>query len=608
MALVENRESIKRRLQEEAARQWGIEESDVKNGSFDPLVNLLFGALAVESEKIWHEMEASRSRIVKRMVETVLPEVVTGIMPAHSVMVARPASGTAEIHPTDQFSVQGNEQVCFSPAGSFKLSGAKVMFVATGARIDKIGASTTREQVIRLDIDKVLPPQTCWLGIEPADDWHEDEILLFINWPTLADRARYLSFTSSMQFFYEQKSERNQAAKITASMGIRPVVNGSGRDIPFFATYEKTARDYYHPHFISLSQLPLGDKRPLQKYPTAWEQRLEDAEKALFQDDLLWIKVICPASVTPDAMDRMEVTANCFPVLNRKLIRQRGKLQPLFNVYALTDEGGFLTIDRVVNGDGEELSPVTQKEVNKGQNVYALRMKNVARFDHRDALQNLANLTAHMRDDLAAFNILDNTILNTHLETISKGVTKLKEHIESAEHELPLIYLMVRTKSRGNMIDVYFWSSVGSKGNGYPAQTRLIPDSGNQVKTEAAVFLLPSSGGRDPMDDSQMQKAFREAILTRGKAVTIEDFRTIAKSVMGSAALNVEVKKSLSIGEANKEGVRRILHVNIIGNPAQKQTEEYWLKQAQEVKNTLEQRSTGVLPMFVSVEGYKWQL
>jgi hypothetical protein len=608
MALIENRESIKRRLQEEAARQWGIEESEVKNGSFDPLVNLLFGALAVESEKIWHEMEASRSRIVRRMVETVLPEVVTGIIPAHAVMVARPASGSAEIHPTDQFSVQGNDQICFSPAGSYKLSGVKIMFIATGARVDKIGPSATREQVIRLDVDKALPPQTCWLGITPPDDLNMDEMVLFMNWPTLTDRARCLSFTSSMQFFYDQRSETNQPASIPSSMGIKPIVNGSPRDNTFFEAYEKTARDYYHPHFITLRQLPLTDKRQLKKYPFSWEQTLEDAEKALFQDDLLWIRVNCPPSITPDVMDRMEVTANCFPVLNRKLIRQRGKLQPLFNVYALTDEKGFLTIDKVLNGDGEALSPVTQKEVSKGQNVYALRMKNVGRFDHRDALQNLTDLTTHMRDDLAAFNTLDNTILNTHLEMINKGVSKLKEHIETADYELPLIYLMVRTKSRGNMIDVYFWSSVGSKGNGFPAQTRLLPDSGNQIKTEAAMLLLPTAGGRDPMDDSQRQKAFREAILTRGKAVTIEDFRTIAKGVLGTSAIHVEVKKSLNIGEANREGVRRILHVNIVGNPAQKQTEEFWLKQAQEVKNTLEQRSTGVLPMFVSVEGFKWKL
>ena len=110
------------------------------------------------------------------------------------------------------------------------------------------------------------------------------------------------------------------------------------------------------------------------------------------------------------------------------------------------------------------------------------------------------------------------------------------------------------------------------------------------------------------MNETQMQKAFKEAILTRGKAVTIEDFRTIAKGILGDLALHIDVKKSLSIGEANKEGVRRILEVSIKPDLTQKQTEEYWLKTAQHVKNTLEQCSTGVLPMFVSVLGYNWKL
>jgi putative transposase len=57
------------------------------------------------------------------------------------------------------------------------------------------------------------------------------------------------------------------------------------------------------------------------------------------------------------------------------------------------------------------------------------------------------------------------------------------------------------------------------------------------------------------MDDVQMQKALKKTLLTRGRAVTLEDYRTIAKNYLGDTALKVEVKKGLGIGEWQKDDV-----------------------------------------------------
>ncbi len=135
----EDKESIRNRLHKEAARQWGVDEIDLKNGSFDPLVDLLIGAFATETEKIWQEIEDSRAHTVQRMVSAILPETVTGIIPAHAVMLARPTSDQAETAPSDQFATVGNNAITMSPAGAFQLSGATVKIIASGSRIDKIG-------------------------------------------------------------------------------------------------------------------------------------------------------------------------------------------------------------------------------------------------------------------------------------------------------------------------------------------------------------------------------------------------------------------------------------------------------------------------------------
>ncbi|MPR36072.1 type VI secretion system baseplate subunit TssF [Salmonirosea aquatica] len=609
MPIVENRASIKQRLRAEAARQWGLDENDLKNGSFDPLVDLLFGAFAVETEKVWHELEVARSRVVKRMVETVLPEVITGILPAHTVLMARPVTGPAEVQPRDQFLAAGSDSAVFSSAGTFELSGATLQYIATGSRIDKVGAGSSRETVIRLNGGKSVGAYTVWIGIEPPTVGEVDSLVLFLNWSALAERARFLSYTASVKFFYgRDASLARLPIPVSVRQGIYSTSDASGPQAGYMARYEETVQNFYAPHFVTLDHLPLTDKRQLKKYPEAWEGTLEPAEKALFQQELFWLKMVAPAALTPEALDRLEIATNCFPAVNRKLVRQRGKLQPLFNVFALTEESGFLAIDRVMNGDGEELTPVGQHSPLSGDNVYSLRKRNVARFDHRDAFEKLTDVTHHLRDDLAAFNALDNSILTTHLDTINRGITKLREHLDTFTHQLPLLHILVRTRSQGSVLDVHFWSSLGSRGNGLAAQTKLKPEPTNQLKTDAALLMVPSSGGRDPLDEGQMQGAFREAILTRGKAVTVEDFRTIARSVLGDSAERVTVRKNLSIGEGAREGVRLVLEVGIVPIPSQKQTEEFWLKQAQLVKNKLEQCSTGVLPLFVQVEGFSWKV
>lgn len=603
---IETKESIKNRLHQEAARQWGVDEIDLKNGSFDPLVDLLFGAFATETEKVWQEIESSRSHTVKRMVEAVLPETITGILPAHSVMLIKAASGPVEIIPSDQFITAGSNPVTMSPAGSFRLAGATVKYIASGSRIDKINAAFQRETAFRINSGKPIASQTCWVGIELPDKQIPDQLTLFFNWNSTSDQAKYISYVPLIEFRNSASGTFSDPVKRYERLeGILPFQSSAADD--FFKPIEESVRESYASHFVTLTGLS-GQSECIH-YPKEWAGMIPEANsKTLFPTTLLWIRLQCPASIPADALDRMEVLANCVPVLNRKLVHQRGRLQPLFNVYGLKDDAGFMSIQKVADGDGETLSPVAKDRLSEGQNVYAVRNRGIARFDKRDAFESLSDVTAKMRDDLAAFNALDISAVSNHLETINKSVSKLKEHLETFDFNLPQIYILVKTRSAGTILDVYFWTSEGERANGLRALTKLNPESGNRFKAETCFLMLPTTGGRAPMDDAQMQKAFKEALLTRGRAVTIEDYRTIAQTLLGNKALKVTVKKGLGVGEGHKEGLRFALDITIFPNPSTEQSEEYWMKQARLVKNSLLQKSAGLMPLYIAVDGFNWKM
>jgi len=607
MEIVETKESIKRRLQSEAARQWGVDESELRNGSFDPLIDLLFGAFSVESEKIWQEMEISRSRIVSRMVENILPEALTGIIPAHAVAMIKPVSGNSDILQTDHFYTSGNDPVHMTAAGSFHLSGSSIQIIATGNRIDKINNSSQRESLVKLSQNNAVTPNTCWLGIDLPENSNLDTLPLFFNWPETQDRVKYLPYISAISFSGDNpKPASSQTFRFKSQNGIEFLYRKESQN-NFFDGYEENVRNYYKPYFITISGF--GNNVSKKRYPEEWnEQLLDQSTKATLSQELYWIKLICPAAIPAEALNRLEIISNCVPVINRKLIHQRGRLQPLFNVFGLADDAGFLEIERVLNGDGEILTSVDQKEISERQNVYALRKKNVARYDHRDAFESLVDVTAKIRDDLAAFEAMDNSILTNHLDIINRSISKINEHLETIDYKVPQIYVLVKTKSAGTILDVYFWTSLGSKANGISAFSKLNQESSNSFKSSAALLISPSVAGRDVMDETQKQKAFKESILTRGRAVTVEDFRTIALNHLGKSALEVEVKKGFKIGQTSEVGLLKVLEINILPEPSLKENEEWWLKQAQLLKNSLEQRSTGVLPLVISVEGFNWRL
>ncbi|SKB47704.1 hypothetical protein SAMN05660293_00421 [Dyadobacter psychrophilus] len=605
MPILETKESIKSRLHKEAARQWGVDEIDLKNGSFDPLVDLLFGAFATETEKIWQEIESSQSHTVKRMAEAVLPETITGIIPAHSVLLVKTNSGPTDIIPSDQFTTQGNNQITMSPAGSFRLSGATVRFIATGSRIDKVSATFQRETAFRIP-GRPIDQQICWVAIEIPEKDVPDQITLFFNWSAIADQSKNLAYIPLIKFSNSAPGTFTDPSQHYGSLdGIIPIENTEKNGV-FFKPIEERVREFYNGHFMTVTGLKAGSE--LENYPKEWAGIMPEATaKTLFSDKLVWIKMQCPASITHDALDKMEVFTNCVPVLNRKLVHQRGRLQPLFNVYGLKDDDGFMAIEKVVNGDGETLLSTEKNKFASGQNVYALRNRGVARFDKRDAFQSLNDVTAKMRDDLAAFNALDISIVSNHLDKINQSVSKLKEHLDTFDFALPQVYIMVKTRSAGTILDVYFWTSEGEKANDLRALTKLTAAPTNQFKAEASFLMLPTNGGRAPMDDGQMQQALKETLLTRGRAVTLEDYRTIAQNYLGDTASKVEVKKGLGIGEGQKEGLRFALDVLIFPN-TEDENDEYWMRQARLIKNSLSQKSVGMMPLYVSVHGFNWKI
>jgi hypothetical protein len=139
----ESRNHIKTRLLKNAARAWGYSETEAEN-NFDPLVSMLLTACSAELEKISGDIQASRGRVLERLVQLLSPDALTGALPSHAVATAASIESSFELSEQTQFyltrKLQGNTETeepvvkdtFFSPTADFQLNRASIRFMATG--------------------------------------------------------------------------------------------------------------------------------------------------------------------------------------------------------------------------------------------------------------------------------------------------------------------------------------------------------------------------------------------------------------------------------------------------------------------------------------------
>ena len=222
-----SRENIKTRMLKNAARAWGLPETEAES-NFDPLVSMLLTACSIELEKISGEIESSRARVLERMVQLLSPDAFTGAFPAHAVATATPIEKKSHLAESTQFYISRKFQaasesddpvwkdIFFTPTAAFTLSKATIRFMASGRELYKISNSITKELVGHCETDKELPSCSLWLGIDEPT-------------VTLQDCSFYFDLRNeaNRQLFY------HQLPKATWYWDDRPITHepGFGRSI-----------------------------------------------------------------------------------------------------------------------------------------------------------------------------------------------------------------------------------------------------------------------------------------------------------------------------------------------------------------------------------------
>jgi hypothetical protein len=594
--MLETRDQIKSRMLQQAARLWGYQEAAIDTTAFDPLVDLLVGALATESERVYGEIQASRGRILERLVELLLPEVVTAPRPAHSVMAVRPIELLGEVTRTDAFTTrhpQTAAEITLSPAGRFPIVNGRVACLAAGNQLWRVDDMGNNIPVAQASLHRQLPDYTLWLGLELMPGLPQDlSMRFFLDWKNLPlpiyDYAQHLPQTRWWL--------ADQPLTIIPGTNSEPELSLS----PTLKSMESHADRYYRSNFLTVQ----GRFPALTPYPngTFVPPSLTDVfDPNVLQTlpPLTWIRIDFPTVFRAEIMAKTECVMNAFPVLNRQLGRSVFRLTDGLNVFPIQTELPLIELADVTDSEGNAYPAYTDADASDPTAYsYAVRRQGVGRFDSRNADEMVRHLMDLLRDESASFAALGYDTLRSNIDDIQKSLLRIRQSMptSSAGEAAPFV-IISNGPDRGNLF-VNYWVTAAERGNRLPIGAR-IETSLPSFRREGIVLLRPSLGGMARLGPSASLPAFRQALLTRGRALTVEDIRAVCRAAAPELIEQVDVQKGCTVSTDPRQGLMRTLDVRITLRPMARLTAEEQRQLIHELTITLQDQWTGLLPLRV---------
>ena len=603
--------TIKSRLARQAAELWGYSEADLDG--FDPLVNLLLEACAVEFEKLGQELHHTQQRLLERLATLLNPDVVDAPHPAHAVAQAHAREALVRLPDDAQFVFQPptvgrqavGQELFFSPLQATRLVGGAVRCLATDATVWHIEPNGQKRVIAHATTPTPAAHRRLWLGLElPAEGVALEDLTFYFDWLNEPRRAAYAAFLPGEQWLLG-------SAELTTRPGLPEPEYATGSaagelndEYDFLRRIEHQLRALYAPAFVRLAGSPEAliayAPRP---YPAELATVFDPAtELAALRQPLVWLEVRFAQALPPEAFEQLVCALNCFPVLNRRLHKVLFRLQPALNLFPLASEEPFLAVREVYSLSNVVYRSTTLRDLADGAtDTYTLRTHGVGRFDTRTGREALRELLDLLRDESRAFTAAGTDFIGTILRELDQNLARLQERLDRrATAEQPVPYLLLRPQNVHDSVYLEYWSSNGLAANRLPAGSRLRVHDGRYL--DEVRLLTTSGGGRERPTAEERTHALRRNLLARNRLVTLADIEAACWAELGHELGAVRIEKAFQNGATPTAGFVRCIRVQLTPASTSRLSAPEWQRTAEALHAVLSGQSALNLPYEVVVQ------
>ena len=606
-----SKDQIKDRMLKRAAKKWGYSDVELEN-VFDPIVNLLFDVCAKELEKISNEIFSSRRRMTERLVDILTPTASAKATPARGILRAYPVEDETTLHDYHQFFIQKKQPNPYNPIENFiknyhfgptlpiKLNRNKLSYVILPNGVQEIVKNQFRELVAEKDYIKQTPHGTIWLGLKHEGNGTLKDLMFYFYLKNVAERTKFYHFLPRSKW-----SLNNIPLTIKQGYNIdendKKVYDVKQHDIYHIHKIEEHANEFYEKNFITVQDIiEINDTQAV--FPDEFETFLpkKELEKLKSEKDILWIKIQFPNVIGPSILSDIFCSNNCFPVVNKKLNETQGNIKELLDIYPLKlNDDYFLELFSVLNDNNKEFDVITNNIEPEDENYAYLRFGGVARFDERNASEEINYLIDLIRDEAAAFSRLGQDFTDNNLKEINQIIARFKGKMaQIGMQNLNNPYLVLNTeksKEKG-VLFIKYWTTNGEDANKLSTFSKFNVFKGADFDKDSIMLLSTPVGGRNELTNSEKIYAYRENLISNQRIVTRQDIIILCKNHFGEAIEKIEIKNGIQTGFDNNIGYTPTIDIYLTQSNKEYYSDEEWNFLSEDLKLIIEKRALNVVP------------
>lgn len=588
---VYSKEAIKARILQNAVKIWGLKSTS----SIDPFVRLLIEAFSSELFRANNEVHAMNTRVLERLAKLLTPYMYTYPQPAHAIGTAFPLESTEILSSNSEFYIQRQFSsslkaasdiqinIPFTPVDNIVLTKMNVDVLFTGNTCFIFDADFNKIPIAR--VSEAVHHNKIIMGIDVSKydkDEFPNELSFYCSNPTF----EHIDFVFKLLPFV---TIRNHGKELTVSSGLTyDDVSGISGYEEIFKEHsiqtktEKNIKNIYKEKFIEISGIKgtIAEK-VLPEYIAQFNESKE-VNGHLSGKSYIWLDIEFPPQYTTEILENFSFVLNAFPIYNRGWRSNESSLDIMGNNIPLfTDVGEhFLYVENVVDEYGNQYNEIPFSESGElKRGLYTVRTGGMERFTERNALDMISNVLELTRDEVSAFGILERDKVSKALTNMTQQMKVLEQKVTGASRNViqQVNYVIVDLIADTKNIKADYWVTHCGLANNIRTGSKLMM----QKRSQSSVFrnltlITETAGGTEEQKGTNAIQAYKYALTTRDKLISIEDIKSYCRLVLKNEIKSLEVKRGTIISSKPKEGFIRTIEIEIIPNAYDYLGKKYW--------------------------------
>ncbi len=608
-----SKEAIQARMLQNATQLWGVKNIQ----SLDPFVKLLIDAFSTEVFKANNEIQTINGRILEKLARLLTPSRYAHPSPAHAIAFCAPSEDRQLLLAHSEFFTKkqvntlqkdrSDRQVNISltAVDHVELIRAQTVLMVAGNTVYSIDEQLNKLPVARLPV-QVEAYRTMKLGIDLSayeSEKFPERLALYASNPTF-EHVDFVYRLLPHVRVYHGSEELQVAHGLTyADSPLKEGFEGIFEEQSLHHKIRQDIKGIYHDRFIEISGF---SRNTMKNTEVALPNELDDGT-AVWDTyrgkKLLWLTLEFPPQFTAEILENFLFVTNAFPVYNRAWKKTEYALDIMGNNIPLdtSEDEFFLYVDEVLDGQGNRYGeiPFTPSDhMEKG--LYTVRKGGMERFTDRNAIDLMSHLMELLRDEVAAFSIINRDKVKEVLGEISEKMKGLMQKVEMANRELreDVNYVIIQPLEDSAHTYASFWVTHGPLANAIRPGTVF----NSQRRLQSITLVTPTSGGVREQKQSDTIQAYKYALTTRDKIISVEDIRNYCKMALRNEVKKITVSRGTMISDRPKEGFVRTVDVTIVPQDFAFYGAKYWDQQAEILRNSIKSKAIDGVEYRVSIQ------